>query len=114
MKLILRLFGITLVMLFGHVPIHAQPALIGRGDTPIAFPRCRRPLSGRPYPYPGAPANVYDLTNLVQSLASSTISSNLADASPGGSADPTDAGVGPPGRGYVCTRPTGDRFTLLM
>jgi len=53
MKLILRLFGITLVMVFGRVPIHAQPALVGPEGYTNSFPALPPATEWSTYPYPG-------------------------------------------------------------
>ena len=115
MKPNLRLLGLGLVTVWGILSGRAEPGVVGPEGYSTGFSAL--PVGGEwtTYAYPGAPANVYDLTNLVQGLGASTISSNLFDGSP---ADPpTQRLLGfwtSGGGGYVGTRPTGDRCTLLM
>lgn len=115
MKCILRLLGMSVVTMLAIPVARTQPAWVEPGGYANSFSALPPAGEWSTYTYPGAPANAYDLTNLAQSLAASAVNSNLVDGSP---ADPatqrTLAFWTSGGGGYVCTRPAGNRCTLLM
>ncbi len=115
MRSFLRPSAVSLALVLGPVPIHAQPASVGPEGYTNSFSTLPPATEWSTYGYPGTPTTVYDLTNLMQSLTASAISSNLVDGSP---ADPATQRMlafwTSGGGGYVCTRPAGDRCTLLM
>ena len=98
-----------------QINIVSSGILVGPGGYTTSFDS--RPAAGEwaSLSSAGSSSAAYDLTNAVQALAASNITSQVVD---GGVADPPVANAlafwTAGGGGYLGTRPSGNRFTALM